>query len=104
MSKQTSAIDETIVLELELRERISELVGDTASSFERVQTGCSDATRWTFKAGPKTYFTKIGTTSRARHELRLEIAAYDKISGDFMPLRVAAEDHESSPILILEDL
>jgi len=92
------------MLETELKERISNLVGDEASSFERVQTGYSDATRWAFKTGPKTYFAKIGTTSRACRELRLEITACDKIRGDFMPLRVAAEDHESAPILIVEGL
>ena len=92
------------MLETELKEQISNLVGDEASSFERVQYGYSDASRWTFKTERKTYFAKIGTTSRACHELRLEIAAYDKIRGDFMPHRVATKDHDSAPILILEDL
>ena len=103
-TKRTCGVDKIIMLETELKERISNLVGDAASSFERMQYGYSDASRWTFRTGHKTYFAKIGTTSRARHELHLEIAAYDKIRGDFMPLRVASEEHNSAPILILEDL
>lgn len=92
------------MFEPELKERISNLIGSEALSFKCVQCGYSDATRWTFKAKQKSYFAKIGTTSRASRELSLEIAAYDRIYGEFIPHRVASEDHDSTPILILEDL
>ena len=92
------------MLEPELRERISNLVGDAASSFERVRGGYSPAARWTFQANQQTYFAKIGTTVGTSKQLRQEIEAYAKIRGDFIPVRIASEDHESAPILILEDL
>lgn len=92
------------MLEPELRERICGLVGGTASSFVRVRGGYSAAARWTFRANRQTYFAKIATTKHTCKQLHQEIAAYDKIHGDFMPIRIASEQHESAPILILEDL
>lgn len=88
----------------ELEGRIANLVGGAVSSFERVHGGYTPADRWTFKAGRQSYFAKVATTDITRKMLRQEIVAYDKIRGSFMPERIAAEDHETSPILILEDL
>ena len=92
------------MLEPELIERISSLIGGAASSFVRAHGGYSPAGRWTFHANHQTYFAKIGTTAGSSKQLRLEINAYDKIRGDFMPSRIASEDHEYAPLLILEDL
>ncbi len=84
--------------------RIAELVGDVPTSFKRVSGGYTATARWTFRAGDRSFFAKIGTTEHTRTELRHEIAAYEAIRGDFMPSRIAGQDHETAPILILEDL
>lgn len=88
----------------ELRERISELIGDEVLTFERVHGGYSPADRWIVRTTETACFVKIATTEGTRRQLRQEIAAYDKIVGDFMPVRIASDDHELAPILILEDL
>lgn len=92
------------VLEREIIERISHLIGGDASSFTRVHDGYSPAARWIFEANGLSFFAKVGTTTQTSKHLRREILAYDRIRGDFMPIRIASADHESAPILILEDL
>jgi hypothetical protein len=56
------------------------------------------------KTTETSFFAKIGTTPETSKGLSREIRIYNSLSGDFMPRLVASEDHESEPILIIEDL
>jgi thiamine kinase-like enzyme len=50
------------------------------------------------------FFVKIGATPRSSKFLNREIQIYRTLNGSFMPVFVAAEEHESEPILIIEDM
>jgi hypothetical protein len=50
------------------------------------------------------FFVKIGVTPLTSEWLRREMRMYTCIRGEFLPHLVAWEDHESAPVLIIEDL
>ena len=88
----------------DLKERIADLLGVRVSSFQQVTGGFTPAARWTFRDSRRSYFAKVGTTDWTCAQLQHEIAVYQGVSGDFMPVYIASENHGPAPILILDDL
>ena len=92
------------MLSRELARRIERLVGARVESYERVAGGYTPALRLLCVTAGGRLFAKVGTTPVTRDALRREIHVYERLSGDFMPRFVAAEDDESEPVLVIEDL
>lgn len=88
----------------ELISRIERLVGARVESCRRIEGGYTPALRLLCETARASFFAKIGTTPLTREGLRREIHIYNSLSGDFMPRLVASEDHESEPVLVIEDL
>ena len=92
------------MLRRELTSRIERLIGTKVESYRRVEGGYTPARRLLCKTTGASFFVKIGTTPLTSENLGREISIYNCLSGDFMPHLVAWENHESEPILIIEDL
>lgn len=92
------------LLRPELTARIERLIGKKVESYRRVEGGYTPALRLLCRTNGAGFFVKTGTTRGTRESLRREIRAYNSLSGDFMPRLVASEDHESEPLLVIEDL
>ncbi|MFL6211966.1 MAG: phosphotransferase [Pyrinomonadaceae bacterium] len=92
------------ILRRELTARIERLIGTKVESYRRVEGGYTPALRLLCQTTEASFFAKIGTTPDTSQGLSREIRIYNSLSGDFMPRFVAAEDHASEPILIIEDL
>lgn len=92
------------MLSRELARRIERLVGARVESYERVEGGYTAALRLLCRTAGGRLFAKVGTTQVTRAALRREIHVYERLSGDFMPRFVAAEDDDSEPVLVIEDL
>jgi thiamine kinase-like enzyme len=88
----------------ELTSRIERLIGAKVESCRRVEGGYTPALRLLCETAGASFFAKIGATPGTSQSLSREIRIYNSLSGDFMPRLVASEDHESEPILIIEDL
>lgn len=88
----------------ELVSRIEKLVGAKVESYRRVEGGYTPALRLLCKTTDASFFVKIGVTPLTSNNLNREIRIYNSLSGDFMPHLIAWENHESEPILIIEDL
>lgn len=88
----------------ELASRIEGLVGARVESYRRVEGGYTPALRLVCRTVEASFFAKIGTTPGTCKSLNREIEIFKRLSGDFMPRLLAAETHESEPILIIEDL
>ncbi len=88
----------------ELIFRIEKLVGEKIESYRRVEGGYTPALRLLCKTAKAGFFVKVGVTPLTSENLNREIRIYNCLSGDFMPHLVAWENHESEPILIIEDL
>jgi thiamine kinase-like enzyme len=84
--------------------RIERLIGAKVESYTPVAGGYTPATRLLCRTTKTSFFAKIGATPLTSQFLRREIHVYNSVSGAFMPKLVAWEDHESTPILVLEDL
>jgi thiamine kinase-like enzyme len=84
--------------------RIEKLVGAKVESYTSVEGGYTPAMRLLCRTTGTTFFAKIGATPLTSQFLRREINIYNRVSGEFMPHLVAWEDHETEPILVLEDL
>ena len=87
-----------------LASRIERLVGARVESYRQVEGGYTPALRLLCKTSAASFFAKIGATPSTSESLRREIQIYKTISGEFMPKLLASEDHESAPILVIEDL
>src|SRR5688572_27909696 len=87
-----------------LARRIERLIGARVESYTPVVGGYTPATRLLCRTNTATFFAKIGATPGTCRFVRREIDVYHAVSGAFMPRLVASEDHESAPVLILEDL
>jgi thiamine kinase-like enzyme len=87
-----------------LHQRIAKLLGTSPQGYRRVIGGYTPAARWICATEAHTYFIKAATTPLTAEFLRREIRSYTLIRGDFMPEVIAWEDHETQPILMLEDL
>ncbi len=90
--------------ETELATRIENLIGARPSDWVRVERGYTPTARWVVRSGRRSWFVKVATHALTATFLREESRAYDAIRGDFIPERIAWEDHEREPILVLEDL
>jgi thiamine kinase-like enzyme len=84
--------------------RIERLIGAKVESYTPVAGGYTPATRLLCRTTKTSFFAKIGATPLTSQFLRREIHVYNSVSGEFMPKLIAWEDHESAPILIIEDL
>jgi thiamine kinase-like enzyme len=84
--------------------RIERLLGTKIESAAFVSGGYTPATRLLCKTDKTRFFVKVGATPLTSEFLRREISVYNRVRGAFMPQLVAWEEHESEPILILEDL
>jgi thiamine kinase-like enzyme len=88
----------------DLISRIERLVGSKVRSYQTVEGGYTPATRLLCNTDTTRFFAKAGATPLTSEFLRREICAYQRISGPFMPTLIAWEEHESEPILLIEDL
>lgn len=93
-----------MMLEGDLGTRIERLLGAKVESYRAVGGGYTPATRLLCETAKERFFVKAGATPLTSEFLRREIRVYDTVRGDFMPKVIAWEDHETAPILILEDL
>jgi thiamine kinase-like enzyme len=84
--------------------RIERLIGAKVESYTPVAGGYTPATRLLCRTTTTSFFAKIGATPLTSQFLRREMQIYNCVSGEFMPQLVAWEDHESAPILVIEDL
>jgi thiamine kinase-like enzyme len=91
-------------LDPELIARIERLLDAPLASYWLVQGGYTPALRLLCATSGGRCFVKVGSTPLTSAFLRREISIYNSISGPFMPQLIACEDHESAPILIIEDL
>lgn len=92
------------MIDADLLARIEKLIGSSIESYKTVEGGYTPATRLLCGAGANSFFVKAGATPLTSEYLRSEIRTYESISGPFMPDVVAWEEHDTVPILILEDL
>lgn len=92
------------MLRPELASRIERLVGARVESYARVEGGYTPALRLLCETRVGSFFVKVGTTPGTCRSLSREIQVYERLRGDFMPRLVASEDHESEPVLVIEDL
>jgi hypothetical protein len=88
----------------ELSARVARLLGAPAQSWRRVHGGYTPAARWLVSYGARTAFVKVATNKTTRRMLRDEAAIYACAQGPFMARFIAWEDHETAPVLIIEDL
>jgi thiamine kinase-like enzyme len=96
--KNTDMLREDLVF------RIERLIGAKVESYKPVEGGYTPAMRLLCRTTRASFFVKVGVTPLTSTFLRREIRLYNSIRGDFLPRLVASEDHESAPILVLEDL
>ncbi len=92
------------LLSRELLARIEKLAGTKVESYRRVAGGYTPALRLLCRTNKTSFFVKIGATVLTSASLRREIRVYNCLRSEFMPRLLACEDHESAPILIIEDL
>jgi hypothetical protein len=88
----------------QLRHRIERLLGQAVQSCRPVQGGYTPAIRLLCGTSNASFFVKGGATPLTSQWVRREIQVYNRVSGSFVPDLIAWEDHESEPILIIEDL
>jgi hypothetical protein len=83
---------------------VERLIGARVESYRRVEGGYTPALRLVCETARGSFFAKVGATPGTSESLRREIRVYNSVSGDFMPRLFASEDHESEPVLVIEDL
>ena len=88
----------------ELIDRVGRLVGAKVESWRVVEGGYTPALRLLCRTSRGGFFVKAGTTPLTCRSLSREIRVYNVLRGDFMPRLVAADDAESEPVLVIEDL
>ena len=88
----------------EVAARVAGLLGWTPASWRPVTGGYTPAARYVAAKGAERVFVKVATTPLTATFLRREGFVYERLSGSFMPRFVGWEDHESEPLLIVEDL
>lgn len=92
------------LLSRELLARIEKLTGTKVAAYRRVIGGYTPALRLLCRTNETSFFVKVGATALTSEFLRREIRVYNSLRGEFMPRLIASEDHESAPMLIIEDL
>jgi len=88
----------------ELESRISALLGGPILSCRPTSGGYTPAIRVVCETVHGSAFVKIGTSEFTVAGLRKEHQNYQLISAPFVPRFIAFEDHETAPILVMEDL
>jgi thiamine kinase-like enzyme len=88
----------------DLVSRIGRLLGQEVASCKQVAGGYTPATRLLCRTAGGSFFAKAGSTPLTAQFLRREIQVYNLVRGEFMPELVGWEDHETEPLLIIEDL
>jgi hypothetical protein len=98
-----SGTNETLGNECTLR--IEQMLGASIVWSQKITTGHSAAQRWLIGVASRTrYFVKIGATLSSAKALRHEAWVYERLHLRCMPELVAWQDHETAPILVVEDL
>ena len=90
-----------------LRNRINHLSGKTVRDFTVATRGYTPALRGRIRfSDDTTAFVKIGTTDLTADWLHDEIRLYRACENrfSFLPRFIAAENHETAPLLLIEDL
>ena len=88
----------------EILSRIEKLIHTKIRSYSVVEGGYTQATRLLCKTDTTSFFAKAGSTPDTCKYIQREIQVYRKVSGPFMPKVMAWQEHETEPILIIEDL
>jgi len=88
----------------ELLARVEALVGARVESHRVAEGGYTPATRLVCETAKGSFFAKAGSTPLTAGFVRREARAYDVLEGPFVPHRVAWQDDEDAPLLIIEDL
>ena len=89
---------------LHLLDRVCTLLRSEVLSCTPVGGGYTPATRLLCQTAKGRVFVKAGATPLTADFVRREIEVYRCVSGAFMPQLIAHEDHETEPMLIIEDL
>lgn len=87
-----------------LMQRIEALVGETVEAYEMRSGGYTPALRISCRTAHQRFFVKVGVSELTSHWVRREVAMYQTIQGDFMPRFITWQDHETTPLMIIEDL
>jgi thiamine kinase-like enzyme len=87
-----------------LLERIERLLGQHVEQWTPVVGGYTPATRLRCRTAMGSVFAKAGATPLTAQFLRREIQVYQRIHGPFVPKLLGYEDHETEPLLLIEDL
>lgn len=88
----------------EIQVRVEKLLGWTPETWRPVFGGYTPAARYAVADDKRAAFVKIATTETTAWQINREIVAYAGISGPFVPEVLGAEAHETTPILVVEDL
>ena len=85
--------------------RAARVLGWTPTSWRPVTGGYTPAARYVAAApGREPAFVKVATTPVTAAMLRREGVIYRRLSAPFMPRLLGWDDHETEPLLIIEDL
>lgn len=81
------------------------MLGSRVVGAHVVERGYSGAERWVVVLeNDVTVFVKMGIHDHTRHQVRQEARFYQAFQEAFTPRLLGFEDHDESPLLILEDL
>lgn len=85
--------------------RVGAMLGSRVVGVRAVEGGYSGAERWVVVLeNDATAFVKMGVHDHTRHQVRQEARFYQAFQEVFTPRLMDFEDHDESPLLILEDL
>ncbi|HEY1753430.1 MAG TPA: phosphotransferase [Caulobacteraceae bacterium] len=87
-----------------LAERVHALLGWAPEAWRQVRGGYTPAARYVVSRGGERAFVKAATTRTTAAMLRREMAAYQAVNGAVRPVLIGCEDHDTQPLLAIEDL
>ncbi len=88
----------------EVAARAAKALGWTPTAWRPVVGGYTPAARYVASAGAERAFVKVATTPLTAAMLRRESLVYQRLAGPFMPRLIGWDDHETAPLLVIEDL
>jgi len=88
----------------ELAARVAALLGWGPTAWTPVIGGYTPAARYLASRSSERVFVKVATTPTTARMLRRELIAYRAVTGPFVPAFLGGEDHDTQPLLIIEDL